>query len=322
MHPPALLTASSLCFLTGFVAAGITSAAAATNPPSSSFITADIALGAELLTGDTTYSIGYPAGSIGGVVEEGYFPVSELEWPLDVTLGRINANVRLGSSIRLSGTLKKNLSDPGDNMIDKDWITSYDPSQLDVYSESEIADFDALIWDINGSWNFLSAPLFMLYGGVGYQYQDFDYTGKLLHQYSPSGRPGFEASGDGSNGITYEMTYKMPYFLIGGDFQVIPALKITGSLAYSPWVDASDTDHHLLRDKTTVSDLEGDAYMLNASAMYTFAGSWFVQGGLNYVKIDVDGTQIQSFQGIPRNVVHQEAESRQTSLFCNIGYTF
>ncbi|MBM3163018.1 MAG: hypothetical protein FJZ79_06825 [Chlorobi bacterium] len=46
-------------------------------------ITADVSIGAEWMGGHTTYRIGYPVTIIGGPTEEGYFPFSELKWPLD-----------------------------------------------------------------------------------------------------------------------------------------------------------------------------------------------------------------------------------------------
>ena len=42
-----------------------------------------ISIGTEILDGDTTYQIGYPI-TMDGQTYEGYFPFSELKWPLDL----------------------------------------------------------------------------------------------------------------------------------------------------------------------------------------------------------------------------------------------
>ncbi|MBU0946848.1 MAG: TonB-dependent receptor [Proteobacteria bacterium] len=284
----------------------------------------DIAIGTELMTGDTTYSIGGAITFADGSSENMYFPLSELEWPLDISLARVDAGLRIGSAWRINGILKKNISDPSDQMIDKDWLTSSNPGQLDVYSESNISDFDALIWDIDVEWAFLQRQSWSLYAGLGYQYQKFEYDAQLIHQYSPSGYPGFETYGDGSVGITYEMTYKMPYFLIGTDLQITPDFTLSGSFAYSPWVDAEDEDHHLARVPVKVSqgDMDGDAYMIAVSGTYNFVSSWFLEGGLHYTRIDVDGKQTQSAYGVPYATIDVESESTQTSGYLKVGYRF
>jgi len=282
----------------------------------------EIAIGTESMSGDTTYSIGYPVTEIGGGTQEGYFPFSELEWPLDIRLARVDAGVNIGSSWRINGTLKKNINDPGDAMIDKDWITDSNPGQLDVYSNSNISDFDALIFDLNVEWTFLQRQSFNLYAGLGYQYQKFEYDAQLIHQYSPSGYPRFEGYGDGSVSITYEMTYKMRYLLIGGNYQITPNFTVASSFAFSPFVDAQDEDHHLLRDKVSKGDMDGNAYMFDISGTYDFLSSWFVEAGFHYTKIDVDGDQNQLISGIPLAVVYEESESTQTSGYLTIGYRF
>lgn len=280
----------------------------------------DISIGTELMSGDTTYSIGFPVTFPDGSSLEGYFPFSQLEWPLDIWLARVDAGLSIGSSWRINGVLKTNISDPNDHMIDRDWLPP--GSWLDVYSESNISDFDALIWDIDVEWTFLQRQSWNLYAGLGYQYQNFDYAAQLIQQYSPSGIPGFDFIGDGSVTITYEMTYKMPYALIGTDFQITPNFAIAGSIAYSPWVSAEDEDHHLIRDIEFKGDMDGDAVMFDLSGIYDFHSSWFLEGGVHYTKIDVDGDQTQWTDDVILGTVHEESESTQTSAYLNIGYRF
>jgi outer membrane protease len=280
----------------------------------------DISIGTELMSGDTTYSIGFPVTFPDGSSVNGYFPFSQLEWPLDIWLARLDADLNIGASWRINGVLKTNISDPNDHMIDRDWLPP--GGWLDVYSESNISEFDALIWDVDVEWAFLQRQSWNLYAGLGYQYQKFEYEGQLIQQYSPSGIPGFDLFGDGGVAITYEMTYKMPYALIGTDLQITPNFAIAGNFSYSPWVTAEDEDHHLLRDIVSKGDMDGDAVMIDVSGIYDFHSSWFFEGGLRYAKIDVDGDQTQRIDGITLGTVHQESESTQTSGYLNIGYRF
>ena len=222
--------------------------------------------------------------------------------------------------------LKKNLTDPGDTMKDSDWLTASNPGRLDVYSESNISTFDAWIFDVDVEWAFLKVQSWSLYAGLGWQYQKFYYEGKLIHQYSPSGLAGYDAYGDGRVGITYEITYNMPYLKIGTDFQIKDKFTLDGSFAWSPIVKAKDEDHHLLREhggKICTGDMNGNAYMFNLSARYTFTTSWFLKGGFQYTKISVDGDQYQIYgDGTQIGTVKEKSDSKQTSYYLMVGYAF
>jgi len=285
-----------------------------------------LAAGAERMEGDTTYKIGYPITSPSGVTFDGYFPFSELEWPLDIWLARIDGSMVIKKKIRVNATVKKDLSDPNDNMIDSDWITESNPSQLDIYSESEISSFDALIYDIDVDWIFVRSEMVSVYAGLGFLYQDFDYDAKIISQTSPSGIPGFEAEGDGRVAIEYDITYTIPYLKIGTDFTFSPKFSMAGSFSFSPFVEAEDTDNHRLREnggKIATGDMDGDAIMFDLSAKYNFTPVIYVKAGFQYLKIEVDGTQTQVYgNGQPIGTVAEESESSQTSGFVLVGFDF
>ncbi|HET6459204.1 MAG TPA: omptin family outer membrane protease [Syntrophales bacterium] len=282
-----------------------------------------VAVGVERMTGNTTYQIGYPFTPAGGATQYGYFPFSKLEWPLDTWMGRLDVRFNMDDSWRLNGVLKKNFTNPSDNMKDSDWLTASNPSRLDVYSESSISKLDAWIFDIDIEWVFLKQRYWSLYAGLGWQYQKFYFEGNLIHQYSPSGLPGYDFYGDGSVAITYEITYNMPYVKIGGDIHVKDKFVLDGSFAWSPIVKAKDEDHHLLIPKTGTGDMNGNAYMFDLSARYTFTTQWFLKAGFQYTKISVDGDQNQVFDfGVPIGNVKDEADSKQTSYYLMLGYAF
>lgn len=285
-----------------------------------------ISLGTEMMNGDTTYQIGFPVTTPDGIVYDGYFPFSELEWPLDVWLARLDGSAIINDQWRINVTLKKDLNTPGDNMADSDWITDSNPDRLDIYSESEISSFDAFIMDADIEWTFMKRDAISLYAGLGYIYQNLDYEGELIRQYSPSGLSGYDAVGDGRVGITYEMIYSIPYLKVGTDIQVSPKFTVAGSLGYSPVVNAEDTDNHLLREfggKINSGDMDGDAFMIDLSGRYMFTPALFLEAGFEYLKIDVDGTQTQVYGwGFPLGTVAEEAESTQTSGYVSLGFKF
>lgn len=285
-----------------------------------------LAVGAERMAGDTTYQIGYPITTPSGVTFDGYFPFSELEWPLDIWLARVDGSMLIKKTVRVNASIKKDLSDPNDNMKDSDWVTASNPGQLDIYSESEISDFEALIFDVDVDWIFFKSEVVSLYAGLGFLYQDFDYEAKLISQTSPSGIPGFEVEGDGRVGITYDITYTIPYLKIGTDLKFSPKFSMAGSFSFSPFVEAEDTDNHLLREnggKISDGDMDGDAIMFDLSGKFNFTPSVYVKAGFQYLKIEVDGTQTQVYAtGQPIGTVAQESESSQTTGFVLVGFDF
>ena len=285
----------------------------------------DIEFGVESMKGDSTYSIGGLIREYDGISKQYPFPISALEWPLDIKLARFSAGMDIDESWRVNGEIKTNIGNPGGQMIDKDWMTLSTPKQLDIYSNSNISNFSALMLDINAEWTFLEQESVAVYTGFGFKSQKFQYDGKLVHQYSPSGDPEVGVVyGDGSVGITYEMTYTMPYLRIGSDFQITPNFSLEGSLDYSPIVKAKDEDHHLKREGGRVAkgDMSGNAYTLNVAGKYDFLNAWSVKAGLNYTKISVDGDMDISQYGYHILTEQEKSKSTQTSVYLSVGYTF
>ncbi|BDD86207.1 omptin family outer membrane protease [Desulfofustis limnaeus] len=314
-------------FSNTFVVASLVAAAGvATAPFEAGAAQYQVSVGTERMSGDTTYQIGFPGVAPNGVRYDGYFPFSELAWPLDIWLARVDGRATINDQWRINLSIKKNLSTPDDEMTDSDWLTPADPSILDVYSEFSISDFDALIVDADIQWTFLRQDAFSLFLGAGLLYQNFDYESKLLYQYSPSGMPGFAFVGDGRVGITYEMTYTMPYLKIGGDLQLGPRFTLQTSFAYSPLVEAEDTDRHLLRElggKYSTGDLDGTGYAVDVSGTYYMTPALYLEAGFHYRYIEVDGEQTQVYGvGIPIGTFREESESTQTSGYLSVGYRF
>ena len=118
-----------------------------------------ITIGIGKLGGDTTYQIGgnyvTPLGS--GQV---HFPISELEFPLDVWMVSVEGSKEFAEKWKVSVGVKKNITSDAGKMKDSDWGAWYlegyawaEKDTLDIYSESD-AELDALIMDINLRYRF------------------------------------------------------------------------------------------------------------------------------------------------------------------------
>jgi outer membrane protease len=278
--------------------------------------------GVEAWGGDITYRIGYPVTEASGRKYYGYFPFSELEFPLDAGFGVVKAGAILRDRFVANAQVKTNFSDPDDEMIDRDWISSYSPWRLDIYSTSEVTDFQALVLDADFSYKVLNWNIVWLAVGAGYMYQNFEYETALIRQWSPSGLPGYDYVGDGSTSLIYEVDVYMPYILLNTKFFVVDRFNINARLGIAPWIKVEDKDQHLLRDKVNVGDLEGSGFSLAVDAEYEITSQFFVNGGLSHTYIDVDGDMDASFGGVYDHTVKEELNSNQTSLYVMIGFRF
>ncbi len=291
---------------------------------------AEILIGTEVWRGDNTYQIGNPVHWFDGTVDTGYFPFSELKFPADTIVASISTNVVFRDNWLVSASLKKNITEPHDDMIDKDWITDSNPNQLDIYSNSTMSDFEMVEIDINGRYRFLQGNNWSLNGGLGFLFQHWNYEAALINQYSPSGMDGYDFTGDGSRGISYKLEYQIPYMQVGGQVQFNDIFSMQGSFSYSPWVTAENTDHHLLRGKTNKGELEGDAFMLNLEGRAQLSRHWFMTASFDYQYMKTDGRMDATFEDyylyiygvIPNHSVYEEIESNIYNFALNVGYLF
>lgn len=276
--------------------------------------------GVEAWSGENTYQIGYPATDYYGTRYEGHFPFSELKYPLDAYFGVIKVGGVYKDKYIVNGLLKKSISNSDGNLEDSDWITESNPSRLDIYSYSDVTDFEGMVVDVDFSYKFLQREKGWLAAGAGYMFQDFEYNAAIVSQWSPSGLSGWDYEGDGSDGLTYDVEYSIPYLLLSGQAYVSSKFKLSGRLAYSPMVRVEDRDEHLWRYKENRGELDGDAFMLALDGQYDFNEFWFMTAGLSYTLIEAEGDSKAYFYGYYDHTVSEEIESKQSSLFMMVGY--
>jgi len=290
------------------------------SPPSLHGSNTYIKAGIVGLSGDTTYRIGgkhvNPSGS--GTF---HFPISELKFPLDIWMLSVEESKEFAKKWKASVGAKKNYTSNAGEMKDSDWLTSTNPSQLDVYSQSD-AYLDALLLGINISYRFFERPHWSLIAGVGYRYQNFDYECKLNRQWSPSGLSGYDYTGTGSVDLTYEVTYSIPYIEIGTQYIFTNKWSLDASLGYSPIVHAEDLDVHVLRAKVSEGDCDGDAFLFAVKGRYNFRSNWFLTLQLDYTYIETEGSQKQFLNGAWLTTIDQEITSEQIFGVLSMGYAF
>jgi outer membrane protease len=288
-----------------------------------------LSAGIGYLQGETSYQIGGHYTSTHPDFPEGYynFPLSELDWPLNVVM--LSANLS-ASYWRLSGNFsyETNISDPKQKMEDSDWVTQSAPGQLDIYSESSVT-LDAKIFDGNINFEFLKYKGWGMQVGLGYLWQDFSFIGYNTNECYPSSDqsiyPPQHVSG---RVITYDVTYEIPYAQLLVNFYT---KKFKGALTYqfSPFVNAKDEDNHLLRSRIGKGYDNGYMNAGRFNCTYDFTKHVFAGLDFSYRQIQTTGYQRQHqypYEGSDYQEwwtdIDNEIYSEQIESAISVGYKF
>ncbi len=290
-----------------------------------------VAVGIGSLSGATTYQIG---GTVVTSLGNGqvHFPISELEFPLDVWMVSVEGSKEFADKWKVSVSVEKNITSDAGKMKDSDWGFWYldgyswaEKGTLDIYSESD-AELDALIMDINLRYRFYEKSNWAFIAGLGYIRQNFDYAVSNLDKWYPSFNYyfGVDPQHDYAFGkiLTYEITYSIPYIEIGIQRSFKDKFSVEASLGYSSIVDAEDEDVHILRAMVSEADCDGDAILFFLKGRYDPSRNWFVMAEFDYTKIEVDGKSITYVGGEYSNTIDQEIKSKQIFAVLSVGYAF
>ena len=310
----------------------------------------DLTFGLGMLSGDTTYQIGGNFSAPGALAVTVHFPISELEFPLDIFLLSVRAGLVFDDRVRACLEIKKSFSQGDGKMKDSDWgswwLYNYPDvyawarqDSLDVYSESD-AELDVLIWDVNLRCDFIKKPKWTVSGGIGYKRQNFNYYTSDVDQWYPSYTeyatdieneptidPNDKAAASGhvyayGKVLSYEVTYTIPYIEIAAAYHVNQNFNIEGSVGFSPLAGADDVDVHILRAKVSEGDCNGDAFIYSLKGSYGFSKSWSFGLQLDYTRIDTEGESKSYVDGAYSHTIEQKTFSDQLETFITLGYTF
>jgi outer membrane protease len=153
----------------GMLAAGV---AAEPAPTDAKFLNGRLWGGLGVMSGDVTYQIG---GHATNPSVDYWFPLSELRWPLGVTVLTLGAELPLSANLDACAAVAKNISTGAGKMKDSDWLNGADPSQKTIYSESDTAlqsftaDVDLRGWVARGTVSGGVTNGFAVGGGLLYQ---------------------------------------------------------------------------------------------------------------------------------------------------------
>ncbi len=309
----------SCLFLVGFLVIGLVLGGVASVYAEGSKV--NLTLGIDKASGDTTYQIGGTLDVPGLGTQELHFPISELEFPLDVYMVSVGGSIEFREKWKVSAGVKKNITSDAGKMKDSDWgyywLAGYpwgEQDTLDIYSESD-AQLDALMMDINLCYRFYQRSNWSFAAGLGYILQSFDYEVSNLDQWYPSSTYyfGYDFAHDYVSGkvITYEARYSIPYMEIAAELKTRNKFHIEATLGYSPMVNVTDEDNHILRDKVSKGDCDGDATLFSLKGHYEFWKPWFLTIQVGYMSIDTDGKQTQYIEGELLGTIDQKIKSQQ-----------
>jgi outer membrane protease len=294
-----------------------------------------VSVGTGYLTGDTQYQIGGRMIEAGGVYEL-HFPLSELKFPLDAFMVKGTVTVDFAERWSLMASASTNISEDTGKMEDSDWGIWNSPDTLDIYSESD-TDMDALLLEGKVTYMFFQGYYgqgdtdgrsnpdvrFSYFAGLGYKYQKFDFDVSDLDQWYP---PYPTAPHDQVYGLigTYEAEYQIPYLELSMEMSIAEKFLLDLGVAYAPFVDFQDEDHHLLRDKVNIADhnWDGDAWFVRLKGRYNFNRHWYLETEFEAMQIESEGRSDAYFGGIWAHSIEHEIESEQYSAFLSIGASF
>lgn len=302
-----------------------------------------LSAGAGKMSGHTTYQIGGDLDTPEGSTEL-HFPLSELEFPLDVYTAFSAFEADIYESFALSMNFEKNITKDAGIMKDSDWGVPfeypyqgsgdyywYGEDHLDIYSESE-SELDALIIDINlmyrvlkmrmrgGNWNL------RFLAGLGYLYQRFNFECELLRQWDlrpdipDDQNANFE--GDGRIGIIYDVRQKIPYIKAAAEIVYLEDYVFNIDFGYSPLVRVDDEDQHVLRDMVSRADCEGSAVLFSIGGRVYFRGPFFLSFKFDYVSTDTEGREKQYDEGEYSGTIDQKNFSKRENYEISAGYGF
>ncbi|OPZ60640.1 MAG: Outer membrane protease OmpP precursor [Deltaproteobacteria bacterium ADurb.Bin510] len=249
---------------------------------------AETNLGLELgyLYGDTTYQIGGEEYGTDGVALD-HFPISELKFPLNSYVAVLSLETRL-DPLNFKVELTKDVYQLEADMEDSDWLA---PGRLDIYSESE-AERKLFTAETKAAARVWGSRALGLNLGLGYAYQQFNYTCEDTVQYSPSGLySGYTGVAPGKT-INYDIEYHIPYAEVAMT-AALDNCDLNLSLGMAPYVKVYDHDEHVRRPKFMDGVLDGHAYLANFSGHYRLAPQLDLNFGIDYKKIETEGEQEQ-----------------------------
>lgn len=197
--------------------------------------------------------------------------LSRLDWEIkNVAMAGFNGSVRLLDKLTVNGGWWTALTEGSGEMEDYDWLDT-DSSRPTHYSLSDVDVTEGTLVDLNAAWDFVTWKDLTGRVFLGYKQNNWAWEDQVNYLLYPEDNGVRDYSLSGQNGINYEQEFQMPY--LGAGFDFTPGnFTISYRLTYSPYLTASDKDHHVFRDLYFEEEFEGgDMIGFGLDARYTFS---------------------------------------------------
>lgn len=279
---------------------------------------------------------GFSSYTIGGITESKFgqvvyhFPVSELIFPLNVYVGKMTVSGKINQNHLLNISFQQSLSSYSGKFKDSDWLSS-NAIEKDIYSESDaflnLFSYDAR-WDyIVNSIVYPNNNKTTYTFSIGYEHQDVGFEARDLEQWYPSD-PTKEKKTQEGKVITYDLLTKIPYWAFNIN-QTFGKASVGIGVGYSPYVQISDIDDHVLRSKLAKGSLAGQMDMVKFSVNYQFSSYLSSYIHYQYRYIQAYGIQVQSrYQDTSEGEIghiadiDQKIDSEQSQVSFGVVYAF
>lgn len=288
------------------------------------------------LFGGSQYMTGNSKFTIGGLIQtpSGEIPLnrtlSELEFPLDVWLWSVGAELEVVQRFNFRVNYRENITDDAGTVTDSDFGVfrlqgASSPfatdTSLDIYSQSD-ASLDAKLLDLSAAYGFYKLKNWTLRIGFLYTYQKFEYDLNNLRQQFPSlGTLAAEKFISGTVAY-YEVEYKIPMVTIGAHFAGGKRFGLDARFGYAWQTTAEDRGDWLLRDLVLIGDTDGPAYRFSLNGHFNITPHWFVKAGVEYLKVNADGTQNQFAHDRFQATIDDNIQIDQTLADVTLGFRF
>jgi len=248
---------------------------------------------------DYTMDLKYPDGGFT------YFLKSQLEFPLDQTMvgGEVELKLQPGTQREWAFAVGfcTHANDPSGIMYDHDW-TNY-PSR--IYEKVSYTESDAkgknyiLMVALDKLMLIGNKGSISLSGGFKYQKIEQDIYGLKGWQLDLDGVK-FEFDIPDVHGLFYEITYKLPNAGFRINYFLNQKLSFNSRIAYTRAL-ITDFDDHLLRFKTTESEITGNGLLADFGLRMDFGNipgrGLFIEFDGDFTYIKASGTSTQSWYG-------------------------
>lgn len=292
----------------------------------------DLAVTVDLMSGESEFTVGgWATTPTGG--ERLQWPLSRVEFPLDVKLLTFHGAFHGGERFRAQASVGRTITDEAGTTRAYDWgVRSSDPSSLDVYSTSRTL-LKATLVDVHCAYRIWSKPIYRhainsywaVDIGLGYLYREMGFDVSRIDQWSPSegAIPGSRGGHEHHAGhaMKHDMTYRVPYAQIAIQERV-GAFHVELAGGYSPLTEVTADGRHMVRGFASDGRYDGDAAVGRLSARYSFHPQWYLRVDANYLYVAAKGDSTITVGGLYDHEIETEIRAHMFAAGVGIGCRF